>query len=81
VDLPLSTAWHASPGAAFQQWIGQTISHNRVIEKLASGGMAVVYKAEHIRLHRFIALKFLRERTASVKYQSKGRLCSGKSVC
>ena len=84
-DMPTQTADPASIALTFQpisrSMVGETVSHYRVLSRLGSGGMGVVYEAEDIKLGRRVAMKFLpgevvSDRTAFERMQREARSAS-----
>lgn len=60
--------------------IGKIISHYKILDKIGSGGMGMVYKAEDINLKRSVALKFLPPKLTSDKASRERLILEAKSA-
>lgn len=60
--------------------LGKTILHYKIIEQLGEGGMGVVYKAQDIKLDRFVALKFLPSQLTVIKEDKARFIQEAKSA-
>jgi TolB-like protein/tRNA A-37 threonylcarbamoyl transferase component Bud32 len=62
-------------------WIGRTISHYEIVDRIGGGGMGVIYRARDVKLDRTVALKFIapeirRDPGAARRFLSEARAAS-----
>ena len=62
-------------------WVGRTVSHYEIVDRMGGGGMGVIYRARDVALDRPVAIKFIapeirRDAAARARFTQEARAAS-----